>query len=292
MADSIESRSERWRRLGNRLQTRWRAAMPFIWGVVGAFVALLLYNVLLPGPRPLTARDVDENVAHAIASITPVPAYAVRVNQIIRPALVFIETHMPVTDTKVNGGELVTPSEDTDTRWNALGSGVVINDKGDILTSLHVVENAEAIQVTFADGTQSAARIIKSQPEMDIAVLRAAKPPAQVYPAVVGGGIQVGDDVFAVGNPLGLYGSMSGGVVSGLDRSFKPRGHEKRISGLIQFDAAVNPGNSGGPLLNRNGEVVGIVTALVNPTGQDVFIGIGFAVPIAAAGGAAGLPNY
>lgn len=302
MTEPVESRSEHWRHvraeLRTRLQTRLRVALPFLWGVLGAFVALLIYNLLFPGPRPINTRDVDEHVAQAIASITPMPAYSVRVNQIIRPALVFIETHMPMTDTETSGSipitpvAPITPTEDADTRWNSLGSGVIINDKGDILTSLHVVEHAEAIQVTFADGTQSTAEIVNTQPDIDIAVLRAAQLPKQIIPAVLGGGIQVGDEVYAVGNPLGLYGSLSGGVVSAMNRSFKPRGHEKRISGLIQFDAAVNPGNSGGPLLNRYGQVVGIVTALVNPTGQDVFIGIGFAVPIATAGGAAGMPNY
>jgi S1-C subfamily serine protease len=83
---------------------------------------------------------------------------------------------------------------------------------------------------------------------------------------------------------------MSAGVISGFDRSFQPPNSKQRLQGLIQIDAAVNPGNSGGPLLNRDGQVIGIVTALVNPTKQDVFIGIGFAVPINVAGAAAGLP--
>jgi S1-C subfamily serine protease len=99
----------------------------------------------------------------------------------------------------------------------------------------------------------------------------------------------VGDEVFAVGHPLGLVGSLSAGVVSGLNRSF-PLANGRTLGGMIQFDAAVNPGNSGGPLLNRNGQVIGIVTGLANPGGDDEFIGIGFAVPIATAGGAAGAP--
>jgi S1-C subfamily serine protease len=85
---------------------------------------------------------------------------------------------------------------------------------------------------------------------------------------------------------------MSAGVISGFDRSFRRPDSDEELQGLIQIDAAVNPGNSGGPLLNRYGQVVGIVTALVNPTKQEVFIGIGFAVPINVAGGAAGLPPY
>jgi S1-C subfamily serine protease len=104
--------------------------------------------------------------------------------------------------------------------------------------------------------------------------------------------MRIGSEAFLVGNPFGLYGSLSAGVVSGLDRSFQQPGSDRVIRGLIQVDAAVNPGNSGGPLLDRGGRVVGIVTALLNPTKQDVFIGIGLAVPIDVAGGAAGLPAY
>ena len=97
-------------------------------------------------------------------------------------------------------------------------------------------------------------------------------------------------DAFVVGHPLGFVASLSAGVISGLDRS-TPRENGTTMTGLIQFDAAVNPGNSGGPLLNRNGQVVGIVTALANPSRDGYFIGIGFAVPIGTAGGAAGAPR-
>jgi S1-C subfamily serine protease len=170
-----------------------------------------------------------------------------------------------------------------------LGSGVVIDDQGDILTSLHVVANASEIELTFADGTRSGAQVVVAQPEHDIAVLQPAQLPAQVVPALLGNpnAVRVGDEAYVVGNPLGLYSSMSSGVISGLNRTFQPENSHQRLRGLIQIDAAVNPGNSGGPLLNRYGEVIGIVAALVNPTEQDVFIGIGFAVPIDVAGGAA-----
>ena len=118
--------------------------------------------------------------------------------------------------------------------------------------------------------------------------------PAVIAPAVLGNpaALRIGSEVFAVGNPFGLYGSISDGVVSGLERSFRDPETEIVHTGLIQIDAAVNPGNSGGPLLDRDGRVVGIVTALINPTEQHVFIGIGLAVPIDVAGGGAGLPNY
>jgi S1-C subfamily serine protease len=156
-----------------------------------------------------------------------------------------------------------------------------------------VADKAQVL-LTFADGSRSPALVVATQPENDIAVLRAAQPPERLYPAVLGnpGAVRVGDEAYVVGNPLGLYGSMSAGVISGLNRSFQPEQSEQPIEGLIQIDAAVNPGNSGGPLLNRAGQVIGIVAGLVNPTEQDVFIGLGFAVPITTAGGAAGLPPY
>src|SRR4029077_15476740 len=126
----------------------------------------------------------------------------------------------------------------------------------------------------------------------DIAVLQADVLPSTAVPATLGNprSVQVGDEAYVVGNPFGLGGSMTAGVISGVNRSFQNPATGGTQVGLIQFDAAANPGNSGGPLMNRAGQVIGIVTSLVNPPGQDVFIGIGLAVPIDFAGGAAGLP--
>jgi S1-C subfamily serine protease len=167
---------------------------------------------------------------------------------------------------------------------------VVVNAAGSVLTALHVVDGADRIQVEFADGTRAAATVTVSRPEHDIAVLAVDRLPEVVVPAVLAGPPPIGDAVFAVGNPLGLQRSLTAGVVSAVDRTITaPRG--PALGGLIQFDAAVNPGNSGGPLLNRAGQVVGIVTALANPANQDFFVGVGFAVPIATAGGAAGGPQ-
>ena len=113
-----------------------------------------------------------------------------------------------------------------------------------------------------------------------------------IVPATLGNpnALRVGDEAYVVGNPFGLQDSMSAGVISGLHRTFKPPNSPTEMQDLIQFDAATNPGASGGPLLNRYGQVVGIVSMLMNPTDQNVFIGIGFAVTITTAGGAAGLP--
>jgi S1-C subfamily serine protease len=248
-------------------------------GVAVTLVAMLLYNRLFPPPPPLTTTDVENSIAEVMASATPLPAYSSIVYQIIRPSLVFIETEA---------------ADENGEPGHGVGSGVVINENGDILTSLHVVDGATDIQLFFADGTQSSGRVIVEQPENDIAVVQSAELPELLVPAVLGSpnSMRVGDEAYVVGNPLGLYSSMSSGIISGFDRSFRPQDSDQRLEGLIQIDAAVNPGNSGGPLLNRYGQVVGIVAALANPTEQDVFIGIGFAVPITTAGGAAGLPPY
>jgi S1-C subfamily serine protease len=164
------------------------------------------------------------------------------------------------------------------------GTGVIVNADGTVMTALHVVKGSSALRLTFADGTQSVAQVTSSDPTMDIATLAPATLPSIVVPAVIGGSnrLAVGDPVVAIGNPLGLTLSTTTGVVSGLDRqTHNPDGSS--LSGLIQFDAAVNPGSSGGPLLNAQGGVVGIVVALANPTSAGTFIGIGFAVPIGSA---------
>ncbi|MFI1992283.1 S1C family serine protease [Actinoplanes sp. NPDC020271] len=165
---------------------------------------------------------------------------------------------------------------------SATGTGVIVNADGTVLTAAHVIDGAETIEVTYADGTSSTAKVASANPEQDIATITPAKLPETLVPAVLGGGVQVGDTVVAIGNPLGLVDSTSSGVVSGLDRKLT-REAKDDIAGLIQFDAAVNPGNSGGPLVNDQGQVVGIVVALANPTDAGTFIGIGFAVPIGAA---------
>jgi S1-C subfamily serine protease len=272
-----QPRWERWRRRLERPRIWARRALPFVAGMIAALAALWIYNALTPDPHQLTTQDVNTSIQQAMASATVRPPFSEGVYQAIRPSFVLIQTK---------------GADENGEPGQGLGSGVIITTRADILTSLHVVANADEIKVTFADGTESAAQITTQDAANDIAVISPAKPPAVIVPATLGNpnAMRIGDEAFVVGNPLGLYGSMSAGVISGFDRSFSDPESDTSLEGLIQFDAAVNPGNSGGPLLNRQGQVVGIVTGLVNPTDQNFFIGIGFAVPITTAGGAAGLP--
>jgi S1-C subfamily serine protease len=175
-----------------------------------------------------------------------------------------------------------------------VGTGVVIVESGVILTNYHVIEGADRVTVTFWNGMESEARVINVQPHQDLAVLKALKLPDDLQPATLRGtgDLGLGDTVVAVGYPFGIGPSVSSGVVSGLDREFRSPEGRQTLSKLIQFDAAANPGNSGGPLVNAQGEVVGIVTAILNPTPARTFIGIGFAVPIESAAGAVGFPPF
>ncbi len=272
----LSRRRRIWLRLWSVVLRGWPLAAGF--GL--AFLALFVYGAAYPPPEPLDEGDVDQIAVDIIASVTPPPSYASQVYQYILPSLVFIQT-----DRQDEEGE----------KGFAVGTGVVINNDAEVLTALHVVQGATEINLTFVDGSHVQALVVATEPEHDIAVLQPIERPGLIVPAVVGNprAMRVGDEAYAVGNPFGLPGSMSNGVISGFDRALTPRGSDTRLEGLIQFDAAVNPGNSGGPLLNRAGHVIGIVTALANPTEQDFFIGIGFAVPInIAAGGGAGLPDY
>jgi S1-C subfamily serine protease len=162
-----------------------------------------------------------------------------------------------------------------------LGTGVIVADNGTVLTANHVIAGGGTIIVTFADGTTANAAVAAANPKLDIAALIPAKLPQVVVPATLGGGAGVGASVVAIGNPLGLTDSVSAGVISGLDRTADT--NDGKFSGLIQFDASVNPGSSGGPLLDAHGHVIGIVVSIAAPDGKDAFAGIGFAVPIGAA---------
>jgi len=234
--------------------------------VAALIVTALVFSRCGSGGSPAVA-PTRTPTPSASGPLTTAEVYAA-----LAPSVVVVESLRPGTDT-VSG----------------TGTGVVVNAEGVVLTALHVVDDAGSIRVTFADGTPSDATLIASDPELDIAALAVTTLPTVVVPAVIGGSgrLQVGDDVVAIGNQLGLTSSATAGVVSGLNRTATSNGGS-RLAGLIQFDAAVNPGSSGGPLVNTRGETIGIVVALANPTTDGTFIGVGFAVPIGAALGAGG----
>jgi S1-C subfamily serine protease len=235
---------------------------------------------MAPAPRRITQKDVERAVLHTLET-QALPSPAARAYQIIKPSVV-----------RVRG--LDTDPEDGGEIEKKVGTGVVMVDKGLILTNLHVVTGVKFVKVVFADGLESEAVVVGLQPENDLAVLQGKTIPDDLSPANLGStrDLAVGDHVFAVGFPFGIGPSVSAGVVSGLNREFRSPEGERLLTNLIQFDAAANVGNSGGPLVNANGEVVGIVTAILNPAEQHVFIGIGFAVTMESAATAIGLPPF
>ncbi len=233
-------------------------------------------------PRGIQKQDVDESIARAIEAL-PKPFSAGDAYEKISPSVVFVRG---ISD----------DTEDTDGKPPpaATGSGVVIVDDGTILTNLHVVNGAKRIRVTFYEGLEAEATVIGLRAEHDLAVLKPEKIPDDLVPATLRStaDLRIGDEVMAVGFPFGIGPSASAGIVSGLKREYRSSSGARLLTNLIQFDAAANPGNSGGPLVTADGEVVGIVTGLLNPTEQRVFIGIGFAVPIENAAQAVGLSPF
>ena len=236
------------------------------------------------GSRKITQDDINAAVLKTLET-TSLPSAAARAYELIMPSVVHV---VAIGKSK---GKDKDGKEETD---RSVGTGVVIVDKGIILTNLHVVQGAETIQITFADGLTSTASITGVQPENDLAVLQAHKIPDDMIAATMRStaDLQPGDEVMAVGYPFGIGPSASSGIISGLKRTFRSPEGKQEMRNLIQFDAAANPGNSGGPLVTMDGQVVGIVTAIYNPNQQRTFVGIGFAVPIENAAAAAGMTPF
>ncbi len=267
--------------------TPWHS-MP-LWALAGALVAvaaMLLVMRLGAGQRVITQDDIDAAVRSSLEK-EPLPSAAAKAFEDILPSVVRVVGLMDDKDSGEDKGE-------ERAMQRALGTGVVIIDNGTILTNLHVVSGARKLRVRFANGHDSDAVMIGAQPENDLAVLKALSLPDDLEAATMRStaDLRPGDHVIAVGNPFGIGPSVSYGVVSGLRREFRSPEGEKTLTNLIQFDAAANPGNSGGPLVTMDGHVVGIVTAILNPSEQHTFIGIGFAVPIENAASAAGMPPF
>jgi S1-C subfamily serine protease len=161
----------------------------------------------------------------------------------------------------------------------ALGTGFVVDDEGRIVTNEHVVEGADTVTVAFADGTQLLARVVGTDPSSDIALLQVDPSAVELHPLELGSSadLSVGQEVYALGNPFGLDRSLTSGIISALDRQIQaPNGYS--ISGTIQTDAAINSGNSGGPLLDADARVIGVTAQIESQTGGNV--GIGYAIPI------------
>ncbi len=231
-----------------------------------ALVATIGVLAFAKQPRVLTQQDIDKAVSYSLGQLPPPPSTASIAYGAIRDSVVRVR--------QLEG-------QGSKEKETGVGTGVVVNEEGLIITNNHVIAGATRLGVVFSDGSESDADIVSADPDRDLALLMPRQHPDELKPATLRStaGLKVGDEVFAVGFPFGIGPSLSAGVVSGLDRSYVSPIRGNTLSGLIQFDAAANPGNSGGPLVDRQGDVVGLVTSILNPYEQRVFIGIAFAVP-------------
>lgn len=281
--------------------------------------------LLQPTPRVLKQADIDSAVLHTLET-KRLPSRAARAAEAVRESVVEVRSYAPAEkaadqptkaasapharrdppatrpkalpgstppspppsrDELAKGGPPGGKGESGGKREaRRIGSGVVVTESGTILTSYHVVADAQRLEVMFYDGHTAEASVLQASPEKDLAVIRPSSIPDDLPPATLGSSRNLvpGTEVIAVGFPFGIGPSVSAGVVSGLDRRFVSPDGKQDLDNLIQFDAAANPGNSGGPLVNMDGEVVGIVTAILNPDQSGTFLGIGFAVTIESAG--------
>jgi S1-C subfamily serine protease len=237
----------------------------FVGGAIGAAMVLVMVAVLFIAPPESLKPDIKDNSADIVADTTPSNYKSLSLIEI------FEKSEPGVIRVNVQRGE-------TEDITGGIGSGFVFDKKGHIITNAHVVKDANKVVVTFLDGRSYNADIIGADEYTDIAVIKVNADLALLHPLDIGdsSNLKVGEEIAAIGNPFGLSGSMTAGIISQLGRLL-PTESNYQIPDVIQTDAAINPGNSGGPLLNMRGEIVGINTAIQSATGE--FTGVGFSIP-------------
>ena len=239
-------------------------------GFLGATVVLIVFTFLMIPPATILPPEIIVSNGHPATTVgeqTPI-----RTNKDLSLTEIFERSEAGVVRVNVIKSEQIAG-------LNGVGSGFVFDQSGHVITNHHVIDNSEKIVVTFLDGSSYNANIVGSDPFTDIAVIKVDAEPSLLHPLPLGdsSNLKVGMQVVAIGNPFGLSGSMTAGIVSQLGRLLPSQDTGFSIPDVIQTDAAINPGNSGGPLLNMKGEVVGINTAIQSAIGE--FTGIGFAIP-------------
>jgi S1-C subfamily serine protease len=242
-------------------------------------VLSMVLGGLIVGGVTWAVGDDDGGSPSAVADDAGVP-----VSQQDEPAAIttdLTELYDSVRDSvvRITTGEI--DSDPFSTPTEGLGSGVVIDSDGNILTNFHVVRGFDEVTVTFADDTTVTGQVVGTDPGNDIAMVKVDIDSSELHPAKLGdsSAVKVGETVAALGNPFGLDGTFTTGVISGLGRTLASSSTGRPIRNLLQTDTAVNPGNSGGALFNLRGEVIGINTAIENPNGNG-FVGVAYAVPI------------
>ena len=236
-------------------------------GLLGVVIVLVAYSIFLNPPNQIPTIDqISANTKNTVVAQdnTPKDLSLVEIFEKSEAGVVRINVKRPSTDPRGMGG---------------LGSGFVYDTQGRIITNDHVVENAEKLTVTFLDGRSYKAKVIGKDVFTDLAVVQVNASSDVLEPLPLGDSskLRVGEPIAAIGNPFGLSGSMSSGIVSQVGRLLPSQDRGFQIPDIIQTVAAINPGNSGGPLLNMRGEVVGINTAIQSESGD--FAGVGFAIP-------------
>ena len=256
---------------------RMRLALAFVGGLL-AMAAVVGVIALASGgdDNGGSVQDVTSGTPRATSGSNGTASNQTTTGDCLSAADIYEEVRPSVVEIDISG------SSNFGGTISGTGTGIVLDEEGYILTNNHVIDNADEITVLFEDGDTATAAIVGTDNQNDLAVIKIDPSDHDLVPATLGDSsdLRVGDTVLALGNPFNLEGSLTQGIVSGLDRAYAEGASDRPIRGMIQTDAAINPGNSGGPLIDCHGDVVGVNTLLENPTGDTVNIGVGFAVAV------------